>query len=40
MEKYFILAEKLADKFTPEIMCQILGGMTDEQIDEMIQNYE
>ena len=30
MGKYFILAEKLSEKFSPEIMCSILGGASDK----------
>ena len=39
MEKYFELAEKLSKEFLPDVMCQILGGATEKQINEMFRDY-
>lgn len=36
MGKYFELAEKLSEKYSAEIMCMIIGAMTDDEIDKMI----
>lgn len=35
MAKYFELAEKLSAKYGDEMMCAIIGRMSDEQIKKM-----
>jgi len=39
MKKYFELAEKIAERFTPEIMCQILGGASEKEISKLMLEY-
>ena len=40
MAKYFELAERLSEKFSPEIMCAILGGASEKEISNLMKEYE
>lgn len=39
MAKYFELAEKLSEKFTPEIMCAIIARADSEKISDLMKEY-
>lgn len=40
MAKYYELAEKLSEKYSPEQMCEIIATASIERINQMIEKYE
>ena len=40
MAKYIELAERLAAKYGEEMMCALIGRMSDEQINSLINETE
>lgn len=39
MAKYLELAERISERFNPEIMCSILGGASKEKIADLLKEY-